>query len=375
MNMTDCEQIEEQLPLLRYADELSPEERVELLAHLEGCAGCRRARDEVEAAAASLDVVPLERPDPQRYRTLKDRVLETVRGDDTFTDEELSEQDVTRVGWALDLVEVEYPAGGLGGLSEQILARVADESRRAESEEQPAPAGRLLKLNWSRVVAVAAVFAAAVGLGLLSAQSGDPKLGAKDVLALKQGADRLLLSHEVGLAERQYRLVETLGADLPDAERTVADARAEREAIVAYAALASADLPDQLQGYQDLVREQPERICSILALEDMGRGTTAPATTVFDQLNPNVRPTTRVNLPPRHNRGFRYQDTSFASLADDLERIIDPHQRQAVLLQLGIRAEEWGNLTDARHLYQQTIELIPDSRAAEVARERLSLLG
>ena len=67
----DCEWTEERLPLLRYADELAPDERVSVLDHLDICSECRRARDEVEAAAASLDVVPLERPDPERVRGLK----------------------------------------------------------------------------------------------------------------------------------------------------------------------------------------------------------------------------------------------------------------------------------------------------------------
>ena len=73
-----CDRFQERLPLLRYPGELNEVERRQVLAHLEGCPTCSHVQAGFEAAADSLDELPLDLPSPERLAALRANVLSAV---------------------------------------------------------------------------------------------------------------------------------------------------------------------------------------------------------------------------------------------------------------------------------------------------------
>lgn len=374
--MSDCETIEAQLPLLAYPDELSRAEREELLSHLAGCAGCRALQDELEEAAAGLDQVPLQRPDPARWAGLKERVLAAVAapagaeeggGQGCPQEQELlarealspaelgaldahlagcgscreAERAFGLVGRALDRWPAPVPAG-LAGLRAQVLAEVA-----------PAPAGLLVRF---RPLAGTVGLAAAVLLGAWLA------LAPRDARAALDSADFCVLQGQLEPAKERYRR-------LLDDGRLGERARQGLEALERYqSAQAIPDADARVRTLAELVKDCPDAAATTAALHALVRDRAiepsqvasgiAPAPLVLDPTRPIPLKDLRLTVSPR----------VVAALNDRTLEL-------AVRFQSALRAEVQGDVITARALYRELIELDPTSVAAQRAQERLARLG
>jgi len=402
-----CATSEERLALLRYADELSPEERREVLEHLEGCEACRRARDEVEATAASLDVVPLVYPDSARYGALKERVLGAVAAgagpcpreadllwrDELGDDEgvELAEhlegcaacreslRSFSGVGAALDAVPVP-PHPDLGGpLKERVLAEVA---------ARPARGGLVLRLPWGPVRAAAAALLVAVGLGVgyASFQAGGaapgPQLGAvsaAQLAAIKRGADELARSGDFRAAAESYRMVIEQGDADPALRGLVDDSRRELRMLAAIGEAGDLDVERKVRVLGEIVSSNPDSHAAGAVAADLRiviDGYRLEAATDEHFREPHQ---IKVGAGPR----FVDRDAVYRQVSPELLTALNTPLRQVSLIQEAIRLESnpgeqpgvrIQSLTDARRHYLDAIELDPSTPAGRRAAERLDAL-
>ena len=376
--MSDCSQIEERLPLLRYGNELSADERVEVLAHLEECSACRTLRDQIEATAASLDAVPLERPDAQRLLGLKERVLESVgsatgcpREPDWLALETLDAdarasleshqadcascqaftRDLAGVGRALDLVPLVRPAG-LDTLRERVLAEVGQAERRPR---------RGVLLRFAPLLAMAAAALLVAGLTALALIPQAAPLDAHQLSALKDGADELLRDNRTDEAVRIYRLLLAQGAgnDSPEGRRVLGSVQRSLDLIAKLeAARSSQDTELVITYYPDSPVVPP-------ALAQWA----AQKSSEPQQVAPAIQHQPTISLDPIQIAELR--------LSPEIRRVVGTSRsmQQVVILQQGLRYEELGHLASAQEAFELVIEIDPDTKAAELARAGLTRLG
>lgn len=349
--MSACDRFEEQLPLLGYPDELSAAERAEVLTHVAGCAECRALKQQLESAAAELDLAPLERPDPARWAGLKERVLAEVGAvpasegcpqeadllvKDTLDAAGLAALDAHvagcatcsaaarefgLVGRALDLWKAPpVPAS----MKDEVLARV--------SAVAPAPAGRLVSF---RAFASAAGMAAAVLLGLWIG------LAPVDAQAAIARADLLVLEGEHDLARREY-------------ERLLSRPQVAGRAAEVLAALEGLDQSwDAGDPKPRIVVDNPVN----------------PVAAIIATKNSLILPITSATHPASIPLSGLVMSPKVRAAIDT-----DPTLRLRIPFTKAVQAEERGDVIEARRLYQEVIDLDPASPEGLRAAERMKKL-
>lgn len=374
--MSDCDWIEERLPLLRYTGELGSDERVRLLAHLEGCAGCRAARAADEATAAALDAAPLRHPGASRLAGLKASVLAAVRPDAPCPREaELAEaadpahlvacascraaaRDLAAVGRALDLAPP-LPRAALAAQREALLARLFPVVRSAPRRATPATS------RWSVALRAAAAVLLLGGVFGASSRALRPDApGSVELLALaKRGADGIVggagdpASLRRAATDYAYVAAHVESHRARD-QRALAIAYAARREAEALEALARADHRD-LDGLEAVVADHPEAPttleCALVKLGELRRGQAQPALSAPDAtmivLDDAADPWSKVRV-----------------------FVKSPRAQAALLFQRGLWLEERGRALEARGYYEQVVALGGDSPAVELARARLARL-
>ncbi len=457
-----CAWCEERLPLLLYEEELAPDERAALEAHLAGCAGCSETREALDATAAVLSAAA---PPPLRAdqrAALKERVLAAVACPEEprllGEPEEVAEltahlegcascrgaeRDFVRVGRALDVSTVPpLSAEAREALRQRVLACVgpacpqelelfehplatpvarhlercaacrearADfakvafaldllppvgltaeqrgrlrEGLRRELGPSALGEGRLVRLPAVLLRAAAAVLVAA-SLGLAwSATRPEVEPRVPEPLALlRQEADALARAGDrtlIPITRDRFKRMLVLASEggqvaLVDRARRELEALAQVDQQVASTHGGSGGPSPQaiLVSYQPLIVQYPETTATLHVLKRAlpQAGTRLSARPVTD--DPQQRRASRTKVL-RHD----YED--LAKLVDP-KLVLDRSLRQAVVLQRGLHAEELWQLTgsedhrrEALALFEETLTLGADTRAAAVAQEALGRL-
>lgn len=392
MTAPTCEWIEERLPLLSYGD-LDGEERVSVLAHLEGCARCCSARVELEASAAALAAVPLRHPDARKVEGLKGRVLAAVGAAGCPREEELldpgssdlaehlascaacreAQVAFASVSRALDRVPLTAPtAAALAASRATIFARTGVSPVAAQR------AGRLVRFPLRRALSAAAAILVALGafaLGRVTAPA--------DVLALKQRTDESVRGRSpltrgwVAPAIQAYQQVVEEGP----AEQVVSARRAaerEVEALRALERLQETRTPTAAD-LELLMVEFPDAPATFACVFDEYR-TWKPEP---DQVRPGITngqdQLRGPKVPPWHGEAspkpadrIPYRDMD-GELVVMMKWVTNPHLVEALTLQRGLRFEYEQNLTEARRCYEQILaSSTADTPSVRIARERLA---
>jgi hypothetical protein len=384
-----CEWTEERLPLLRYAGELEQDERVAVLAHLDGCEDCKAAQRALDASSAALASVPLEHPEGKALEGLKARVLASVNIATCPHEVELLDPDAEGPALHAHVSQCATCREALVafGHVEQALDRVpfvaADLSmikptvlERTGVTVQATKAGRVVRFPVWRVVAAAAAIAAVAGAFALGrATAVDPA----QVIALKQSADhgarstRLQDRASVAAAIQAYELV----ADVEDRRvaDVVAQARREVEALRALDGL-GADGEIGLLDLEQVMIDHPDAgttfECALKVYESQAL--------LRERVTPGIVPSTGV-LPWRG--GPLTTRISYVDVVTEFEAalkwVTDWRLRQAIQLNRGMTLEEMGDVFAARAAYREVLSTSvvgkADTPAMRVARERLAKLG
>lgn len=389
-----CEEAEERLPLLRYADELPHDERVGLLAHLEACPPCRAVRAQDERAAGAIDRVPLRHPAAARLQGLKARVLARVapgcpreadvalRASGELEPEERASldlhllscapcRDAARAFGRVDALLDRAPPLPRARLAAQRAALLARLAPAAPAAVPAAPRGQLLAWPGLLLRVAAGVLVLA---GVFSVASGslrhDPS---PDLVALaKRGADELVRAKArapgdagwIPVAAAGYGKVVEAARREPRLAATAAEARRELRALAALARVEQAPSREREQALEELLVAHPDAPatfeCALLSLhETVHRGTVAS-------------PITDSSTESHVIEWWRLDDST---KPDNLRWLTNPRVLQAVVLQRAMRLEELGDVVRARALYRDVLAKGPDAPAARVARERLARLG
>jgi hypothetical protein len=402
-----CEFVAERLPLLRYADELAPDERLAVLAHLDRCPACRADQAALDAAAAALEVVPLRHPEAARLEGLRDRVLADVGAGGCPREADLLEPDAphaggldldahlggcapcrearaafAQVGAALDLVPL-VPPGSFAAMRAAVFERTgaAAPATGADSTARR-PSGRLLLLPSPRLLAAAAALlltAGAFALGRLTAAPVD----AGQAVALKQRADDLVRSanpRDRAALAAAISVYERLAAGEAGASAALAD-----HELAALRELRSLSADGEVD-YLDLKRvmvDHPDApntfACALREYRDQSAiprpvvpvvGTTYSALT---EAGGSGQPGP-IDAPVR----YCYSQLQLGEFEHALTWIVDWRVRQAIILEKGMAYEEMGDLTQARACYTEVVCMASDKYeppARRIASERLARLG
>lgn len=392
MTAPTCEWIEERLPLLSYGD-LESEERLSVLAHLEGCAACRGARAELEASAAALAAVPLRHPDASKVEGLKGRVLAAVGAAGCPREADLLDADAPDmaehlagcapcrqaqvafggVARALDRVPLAAPsAAALAASRATIFARTG------VAAPALAKAGRLVRFPLRRALSAAAAILVAVGafaLGRVTAPA--------DVLALKQRTDQEVRARSplargwVAPAIQAYQQVVEEGPaeHVVLAEREVEALRA-LERLQAGRTPAAADLEQLMVEFPDAPatfacvfdeyrtwKPAPDHVSS--GITPAGQG---------DLRAPKVAPWSSESAPKGDRIPYSTMtDIDEGKIREMLTWITNPRLVEALQLQRGLLYEREQNLTEARRCYEEIVaKATEDTPAVRLARERLA---
>jgi hypothetical protein len=397
MTAPTCEWIEERLPLLSYGD-LESEERLSVLAHLEGCAACRATRAELEASAAALASVPLRHPDASKVEGLKGRVLAAVGAAGCPREADLLDADApdvaehvagcapcrqaqvafAGVARALDRVPLDAPsAAALAASRATIFARTGVVAPAL------AKTGRLVRFPLRRALTAAAAILVAVGAFALGRVTAPV-----DVLALKQRTDQDVRARSplargwVAPAIQAYQQVVEEGPREP----VVLAARAAEREVEALRALerlqgartpAAADLEQLMVEFPDAPatfacvfdeyrtwRPAPDHVVSP-GITPAGQG---------DLRGPKVAPWSSEGAPKGDRIPYSTMtDIDEGKIVEMLAWIKNPRLVEALQLQRGLLFEREQNLTEARRCYEEIVaKATDDTPAVRLARERLA---
>jgi hypothetical protein len=378
--MSDCDWTLERLPLLRYADELSTDERVRLLSHLERCAGCRALRAADEATAAALDAAPLRHPGADRLAGLKASVLAAVSPAAPCPREvELADtpdashlaacascraaaRDFEAVDRALEL-EPPLPRAALAAQRAALVAWFPEATPVGSRAVRRAPS----PTRWSTVALRAAAAVLLLG-GVFSATSQALRPdapGSVELLALaKRGADGVLVGgtgDAIALrraANGYAHVAAHVESHRARDQRALAIAHVARREAEALEALARAD-HRSAEGLEAVVADHPEAPAALECALDKLRG---------------LRGSIGVGISPPDTPDAIQLNDAADPLAHIRPFVKSPRAQAALLFQRGVRLEEGGRLLEARGVYEQVVALGGDAPAVGLARARLARL-